>query len=593
MRTISTYILKKIFLIYCVISAAEIDNNVKNPYPIDVSVHNGEGTLLISWSIPETIKVKQTRIYFKKFGEIEYSLLTELSSNIFTHLHSNCIPDARYFYKIEIEDIYDYKYYSDYEKPVFGTCLSINDSTQLDKNIENIFDLVFSYIDQEISYSNSSNHFEQVADLLKLNSKNQYSWIENFPLESLKSINEDIELINELIIDDNLFNYLMDYETLYRNYFLLTPDTWSIQLSQIIKTIRSNWLILYNEYPSAIDFYDSINPLRILKCNVGSGHQNPILQLYIFHPDKMSDNEWYLLSGDEYINLENYNFTEGNSLYLEIPENWDNVKLMMNDKAIQSCPIIQTQSVLYTLDGEIISSSTNKNDSIKVKKDSSSLWFNEIIWNSSTKIISVELAGMQEFDEEYIINLDEKTLWRVKQNQSGFGMQYIDSSFVFDDNLSLPGFISLQKNTLNDTVLIEFIIVDTSSFSISRVNDNGSWIHSPTKTLGSTNQFMMDEYSSELMPEFFVLYQNYPNPFNGQTRITFDLLEDAVVTLYVSDATGRIHDKIIEKKYITSGNYNFLWDGDGRSSGIYFITLHAELENVIPAVYSRKMIYLK
>ena len=104
---------------------------------------------------------------------------------------------------------------------------------------------------------------------------------------------------------------------------------------------------------------------------------------------------------------------------------------------------------------------------------------------------------------------------------------------------------------------------------------------------------MVNEYNSELMPEFFVLYQNFPNPFNGQTRITFDLLENATVTLYVSDATGRIHDKLIEKKYITSGNYNFIWDGDGRSSGIYFITLQAELENIIPAIYSRKMIYLK
>ena len=50
---------------------------------------------------------------------------------------------------------------------------------------------------------------------------------------------------------------------------------------------------------------------------------------------------------------------------------------------------------------------------------------------------------------------------------------------------------------------------------------------------------------------------------------------------------------MFEKEYITSGNYNFTWDGDGRSSGIYFITLQAELENIIPAVYSRKMIYLK
>ena len=96
-----------------------------------------------------------------------------------------------------------------------------------------------------------------------------------------------------------------------------------------------------------------------------------------------------------------------------------------------------------------------------------------------------------------------------------------------------------------------------------------------------------------LVPELFVLYQNYPNPFNGQTRITFDLLEDAAVTLYITDATGRIHDKLIEEEFIISGTYNYMWDGGGRSSGIYFITLQAQVDQIPPAVLSRKMIYLK
>ena len=80
---------------------------------------------------------------------------------------------------------------------------------------------------------------------------------------------------------------------------------------------------------------------------------------------------------------------------------------------------------------------------------------------------------MQKFGEEYVVNYDGKPLWKVEQNHSGFSMQYIDSSFVFSGNLELPGFISLQKKTYNDTTIIEFIVMDTTSFSISRVPDNG------------------------------------------------------------------------------------------------------------------------
>ena len=111
--------------------------------------------------------------------------------------------------------------------------------------------------------------------------------------------------------------------------------------------------------------------------------------------------------------------------------------------------------------------------------------------------------------------------------------------------------------------------------------------------MGSTNEILIDNYDNSVVPELFVLYQNYPNPFNGQTRISFDLLEDAVISLYISDATGRIHDKLAEEEYISSGMYNYSWDGDGRSTGIYFITLQAQVDQDPTVVFSRKMIYLK
>ena len=99
--------------------------------------------------------------------------------------------------------------------------------------------------------------------------------------------------------------------------------------------------------------------------------------------------------------------------------------------------------------------------------------------------------------------------------------------------------------------------------------------------------------SEQFVPELFILYQNYPNPFNGQTKISFDLLEDAIVNLYITDATGRIHDKLVEEEYKSSGIYNYVWDGNGRSTGIYFITLVAKINDAPPAIFSRKMIYLK
>ena len=112
-------------------------------------------------------------------------------------------------------------------------------------------------------------------------------------------------------------------------------------------------------------------------------------------------------------------------------------------------------------------------------------------------------------------------------------------------------------------------------------------------TFGKPNNIDNQDPEIDLLPELFVLYQNYPNPFNGATRITFDLLDDAVVSLYITDATGRIHDKFLIDEPLNSGTYNFNWNGEGRSTGIYFFTIQAQVDNFLPAILSRKMIYLK
>ena len=135
--------------------------------------------------------------------------------------------------------------------------------------------------------------------------------------------------------------------------------------------------------------------------------------------------------------------------------------------------------------------------------------------------------------------------------------------------------------------------MDSIPFAISRLPDGQSWHYSNTRTLGSSNYQSNGNLSEQFVPELFILYQNYPNPFNGQTKISFDLLEDAIVNLYITDATGRIHDKLVEEEYKNSGVHNYIWDGNGRSTGIYFITLVAKINDAPPAIFSRKMIYLK
>lgn len=92
---------------------------------------------------------------------------------------------------------------------------------------------------------------------------------------------------------------------------------------------------------------------------------------------------------------------------------------------------------------------------------------------------------------------------------------------------------------------------------------------------------------SSAVPESFSLHQNYPNPFNPVTKINFSLPKTGFATLKVYDAGGREIADLINKS-LTSGSYEYVFDGSELSSGIYFYTL-----KVSDYSQTKKMMLLK
>jgi hypothetical protein len=131
------------------------------------------------------------------------------------------------------------------------------------------------------------------------------------------------------------------------------------------------------------------------------------------------------------------------------------------------------------------------------------------------------------------------------------------------------------------------------SYHEVKVPDMGSWSELSFVTFGEANDITKSTQVTQMIPEIFALYQNYPNPFNSSTKITFDLLEESVVSLFVTDARGRKLDIFLDEVFLENGTYSFNWSGEFRSSGVYFITVEAQSAEYLPVVMSRKMIYLK
>ena len=559
--------------------------------PIDFSVYNGEGSILLNWSIPDSIKVKNIIIYSQQFGDKEFQEIATLSSETLFFLDTNCDPGERYFYKIVIQDIYD-KSFSDNSKNLpFGSCYMIKEHSPFDINIQSVPNLLVKYIKNKLLPVQTEDNFSHLLEVLHTEKIRNYNWIENFPAPLLNGLSETIEKTNGVILNSNFYNDIKNYESLYRNHLFLTPEMWDDQIYNTILIMRRNWSMVYNKYPDAIEMLHKLEPFRIVASENNISKTSKIM-LSAFHDDNKKLKEWYILSGEEYINLEKFIVSDVYSFSVDIPKNWNYVSLMVDNLIVQTIPILENRSILYTLEGDIIPKTYDNQSLIAIKREESSIWFNEIIWNANLSTLEIELVGQPQFDEKYFIKVQDEIFWNIDIGYS-FDTQYIDSLFNFETQLDSQVIVELQS--VNDSLIVtnEYIVLDTISKSIARLNDSGAWTMANVSTLGSTNKISHNNYDSQLVPQLFVLYQNYPNPFNGQTKITFDLFEDAKLSLYVTDAKGRVQEKILEKEFYNSGIYNFLWEAENLSSGIYFITLQAEVDHLPPALFSRKMIYLK
>lgn len=87
------------------------------------------------------------------------------------------------------------------------------------------------------------------------------------------------------------------------------------------------------------------------------------------------------------------------------------------------------------------------------------------------------------------------------------------------------------------------------------------------------------EYSESIeielgIPQRYDLKQNYPNPFNPETKITYQLPLDGLVTLKVFDLLGREVSSLVNENQ-KAGIYEVMFNVSQLSSGVYFCKMNS------------------
>ena len=589
--------LKHILLLITFFSSIWSETIISNPnnlYAIELSIYDGSGSLLLNWDMPEDITPTNINIYRKFSPDGDFNLIKSIQeedNKMNRYLDLNCKSQIRYFYYVEVFDGKDKVYRSDNLRPSFGSIIkSVNQEELIHKDKWSLFKSIIENSFSKYNPKISAELLDALTTLIFDEAINEGSWTENFPIHLIYDVMPVIEAESNYF-GREIFKTLQDHEQLYRNQFLLTPKEWNSEISSMYNKAKNNWFMIKDSFQDYVDVIEGLPSVIILGSENKKGGDN-LIDLLIIDDSEIDQKSIELFHNNDVIVVDISIFNKSNRVIQQIiPVSWKFCKLIIDDAEVDKINFFENKKIIKTLNQDIIMHEDGF--SLKNSKEYSDVWLNEIYWDASSGFLSLEVAGVYSGLESFTISLNGEELWTLDFNTT-FEVLYVDSTFSigfkeFED-------LILEYNIVeegNSRVLEMVMLSQNEDINKHRFPDGGKWVQSKQNTFGSQNIDEKTTMDASLIPEVFVLYQNYPNPFNSNTRISFDLLQDATLSLFVTDATGRVKTIFSDNKFYNSGKYNFDWNAESFSTGVYFFTINAEVEGYLPILFSRKMIYLK
>ena len=570
--------------------------------PVDLEAFSGKSSILLTWGIPEKINLKAIRLFRTQNSFSDYSLIYETSNSIERFLDDKVEGKRPYFYSIEIESYNENIFSSIVDAPPFAKAyidqnlfpiLSKEENNIVNNNYTNIgefHDHILDYVISDIIVSADSIQLNTIQHMIQYRDEPFISWMRYVGFESLNTYEHLLadESLND--IRQQLEKTLNKVGLFFNNQFLLTPNEWN-EHSNLFSDYVFNRLIsiremLVNEI-NILSISPPVLPLGTWRNIDGKN----IARLATIHPEQVQS--IILLDENYELIVDESNYQQSQVFDIELIDNMKKYELIINGMVQKILPINSFDYGLSIDDQFFMLEDTLLGPPIKVSQPMRQFCLNEIVNMPEMNQIFIELHGNDHNSNALGLFINDLLVWEMDYYYS-FDPIYADSVFRVEEDIS---FLWIDLKIKDDFGLWQTI--DTRSvfadyqITEGRIPDHHGWKQYSISTLGEPNDLVKTASSQLMIPEIFALYQNYPNPFNSETTISFDLLQTATISLYVNDAAGRIIHLFFEENKMNKGLYSYTWNGENFSSGLYFMTIQAQIDDYLPIIFSRKMIYLK
>ena len=571
---------------------------------IDLEAHSGNGSILVVWEVPEKIEVQSVRLYRTQNSFSNAVLVFETNTATDRYLDKEVAGTRPYFYSIDIESVVGELFSSvadapPFAKPVldYGLRPTLSQSEKIIANydyktIDQFHGQILGNVLIKLLTTMDRKQVDIIRAMLFPIDAGPRSWISYAGFNGVSEFEGVFSDESFSALRIELEDAMVRVGFLVKNQFLLTSEEWKNQAikftDRIIRRLSTVQDLLHQE----TEILNSTHPVFPLGSWVNTDGIS-FIRLGIIDVELVQS--IVLRDGENEFILDQQTYADVEIIDVELDDSMEKIELVINGTLQQIMPYPQEANGYgLTIDNQFFMLADSLTaPPLIVSIPVTQFCLNEIANSPESQQIAVEVHG--NVTETHVLGLfiDDYLVWEFTPTLS-FEPMFIDSAFTWNTDQLFMWLDLKEVDEFGNWQLIDTRAIFTErQITEGRIPDHQRWKTYSFSTLGAPNDLTRSGTAKLMIPEIFALYQNYPNPFNAQTTISFDLLQPALVSLYINDAAGRIIHLFFEESQMGKGLYSYSWSGESYSSGVYFMTIQAQIDDYLPVVYSRKMIYLK
>jgi hypothetical protein len=554
--------------------------------------------------VPEKIEVQSVRLYRTQNSFSNAILVFETNTATDRYLDEEVAGTRPYFYSIEIESTVGELFSSvadapPFAKPVldYGLRPTLSQSEKIIANydyktLDQFHGKILGNVLIKLLTTMDKKQVDIIRAMLFPIDAGPRSWISNAGFNGVSEFEGVFSDESFSALRIELEDAMVRVGFLIKNQFLLTASEWKNQAikftDRIIRRLSTVQDLLHQE----TDILNSTHPVLPLGSWVNTDGIS-FIRLGIIDVELVKS--IVLRDGENEFILDQQTYADVEIIDVELDDSMEKIELVINGTLQQIMPYPEEANGYgLTIDNQFFMLADSLiAPPLTVSIPVTQFCLNEIANSPDSQQIAVEVHG--NVTETHVLGLfiDDYLVWEFTPTLS-FEPMFIDSAFTWNTDQLFMWLDLKEVDEFGNWQLIDTRAIFTErQITEGRIPDHQRWKTYSFSTLGAPNDLTRSGTAKLMIPEIFALYQNYPNPFNAQTTISFDLLQPALVSLYINDAAGRIIHLFFEESKMGKGLYSNSWNGESYSSGVYFMTIQAQVDDYLPVVYSRKMIYLK